>query len=256
VRDPIYTGSSPFEKYFVCPDRITVDAKEILAPAFPTPQIKVVSPATDEYWVDFGSSDTTATVELRNVGGNHIPTGVWLNWYATDVPSYLTISPSPSEGILDSSTDVATLNLTLDRSIDQGQYVGTFLITFISGTLGAESFSVEMLLTAVIEPPILTISSPDFIPGTTTLDFGDSAQTRQCQVSNTGQSTLDCAIDNTLFPTWLLVAPTSGSVMLGRSANVNVTVDRTDVASGVYTHTFEITSIGGTELVTAQMTVP
>lgn len=256
VRDPVYTGSSPDEKYFVCPDRITVEDEEILAPAFPTPQIRVVSPATDEYWADFGSSGTAATIEVRNVGGNHVPTGVWLNWFATDTPSYLTITPTPSEGILDSSTDVATLNLTLDRSIDQGEYTGTFLLTFIAGTLGVESVSVEVLLTAVIEPPELSVSSDDFVPGTTTMNFGENLKTRQFQVANTGQSTLDWAVDSTLFPSWLVVAPTSGSLPLGRAANVNVTVDRATLAPGAYTHTFELTSIGGNELITVEMVVP
>lgn len=251
VLDPVYTGLNPYEKYFTAAERITVGSGESLAPAFPTPEVRIVSPPTDGYVVDFGSGINTAQVELRNIGGNHVPTGVWLNWYTGDTASFITVTPVPSEGILDSPDDVAALTLTMDRTIERGLHAGHVVFEFNNNTLATPSVVMEVVTYVHILPPVLSVTP-------TTLDFGDATTNLSMALTNTGQSTVHWGINAITLPTWLEIQVTSGSIPCTQPlpSNIGVEVRRAGLAAGTYTHTFTIESDAGNQPITVTMIVP
>ena len=254
VTDPVYDAADSQGKYFIAPDTITVSSLGSFAPAFPTPAIKVTSPASDARVIDFGSAVNTASIELRNIGGNHVPTGVWLNWKVTDLPVFLTVDTI--QGSLISTIETDALTVTLDRSIPPDDYVAYVYLTFDTNLLGAEAITTPITVYMTIENPVLSLTSQYFAPGTTTLDFGTTETSQPFTIRNTGQSTLNWRIDTAGFPDWLDVAPTSGQVPLTTTSVVTVVADRAGLASNTYTHNFIVQSDGGSQTVTVTMVVP
>jgi len=257
VNDPLYDPLDQDQKYFCYPDSILVEDGEFLAPAFPTPQITITSPASDTLWIVYGTSNDSAQIELRNIGGSHTPTGVWLRWFLEN-PGFLTVSPEPPEGDLVSTYEVDTITLDLDRSMDPGDYEGVFDLLFDNNWLLTEPIIVSVLFTATILPPVMQVTSEDFDPGTTRLDFGDSETILGMTVANTGQSTLVWAIDTADFPQWLNVSPSAGFVGWGDAPDEpEVYVSRVDLDPGTYSHSFTITGgEGDSVVVDVVMVVP
>jgi len=256
LNDPLYDPLDQDQKYFSYPDSIPVEDAEFLAPAFPTPQITITSPASDALRIDYGTSVASAQIELRNIGGSHTPTGVWLRWFL-ESPGLLTVSPQPAEGDLASTYEVDTITLDLDRSMEAGDYEGVFDLIFDNNWLLTEPIIVEILFTATILPPAMEVTSADFDPGTTRLDFGDSETALDMTISNTGQSTLVWTIDTTGFPAWLGVSPSSGFLACGEAPDEpEVSVWRGDLDPGTYSHSFTINGEGDSVVVDVVMVVP
>lgn len=251
VLDPVYTGLDPYEKYFTAAQRITVGSNESLSPAFPTPELRIVSPPTEGYVLDFGSGANTAQLELRNIGGIHVPTGVWLNWHVGDTSSFIRVTPLPAEGSLDGPDEVAALTLELDRTIERGFHSGHVVFEFDNNTLGTPVVVMEVVTHATVLPPVLSVSP-------TTVNFGDSTTNLSIALTNTGQSTVHWAINANTLPTWLRIQITSGSIPCTQAlpTNVALAVERTGLATGTYTHTFTIESDAGNRPITVTMIVP
>ena len=254
VTDPVYDAADSQGKYFVCPDTIKVSSLGSFAPAFPTPGITVTSPPSDARVIDFGGTLNTATVELRNVGGSHVPTGVWLNWSVAELPQSVTVDMTRGSLVSTTETDVVTVKL--DRSFPPGIYADFFNFVFDTNLLGAEAINVPVTVVFTIENPVLALTSDAFLPGTNTLEFGDTATTETINILNAGQSTLNWRIDTNAFPDWLSISPSSGQVPLGITNFIGVAVKRTGLTSGNYTHDFIVQSDGGAQTVTVTMVVP
>ncbi|NIA13959.1 MAG: hypothetical protein GWP08_07750 [Nitrospiraceae bacterium] len=254
VIDPVYDAGDPEGKYFTHPDSVTVNDLGQTAPAFPTPRVTVTQPASDSYLIALGSTGNSGQIDIRNVGGAHVPTGAWLRWFITDWPDILL--PSAFEGDLVSTFETDTVSFDVNRSSGPGSYLGAITIIFDSYLLGTPSFSLEILVSVTILPPELTVTSANFDPGTTTLNFGDANNAFDLSIQNTGQSTLDWNIDTTAFPNWLSVSTNVGFVPLDAANTVTVYVFRDDQDPGNYTHDFTIASEYGSETITVNMTVP
>ncbi len=254
VTDPVYDSMDLQGKYFVCPDTVRVSSLGSFAPAFPTPGITVTSPPNETRIIDFGDGLNSAQVELRNIGGSHAPTGVWLNWEVTDLPQFLVADTKT--GMLVSTTETDVLTLNLDRSFPPGFYSTFFNVFFDANLLGGEPFSVPITVLMTIQNPLLQVTSTYFTPGFYVLDFGSADNTQSFEVSNAGQSTLHWRVDTTAFPDWLNLTPNSGLASLGDNILVTVLVNRTDLASGTYAYDFIVQSDGGVRTITATMVVP
>ena len=104
----------------------------------------------------------------------------------------------------------------------------------------------------------MQVTSENFDPGTTRLNFEDSETMLDMTVANTGQSTLVWSVDTTDFPEWLGLSASSGFLAWGEAPDEpRVYVYRGDLDPGTYSHSFTITGgEGDTVVVDVVMAVP
>ncbi|HUW59384.1 MAG TPA: VWA domain-containing protein, partial [Candidatus Bathyarchaeia archaeon] len=202
VLDPVISGDE-YTKYFVYPDSITVETESFLAPAFPTPMLDVTS-------LDLGTDQNGGDIILRNVGGHHSPTGVWLDWTALNIGTYATAYPD--EGHLESTTEQAVIHVGFSRTGPPGDYWEFIAFECTTGTLGV-TYLLQVPVFATILEPVLAVS-------TTALEFGPSDSELTFEVQNLGQSTLSWAIDPTAFPGWLNANPLREATVSGTPTSV------------------------------------
>jgi len=243
VLDPVWHGEE-FDKYFTYPDTIQVGLEPVLAPAFPTPK-------TDVDWLDFGTAGTEEDIILRNIGGSHSPTEVWLDWVAPQ--SGGTLSVHPSSGRLISTTQEASIHLEFSRTGPAGDYWDFILIECSCGSLN-QSYVLQIPVFYTVLEPVLELASSSFIEDNV-LDFGDADEEMYFEVVNAGQGTLDWSIDATNLPAWMGLSSFSGSSTGTEPSGVYVWVNRADMAAGVHQHTFTVYSTYGRDTVTVRMTV-
>ena len=136
VTDPVYNALDPNGKYYTCPDRITVANENYFASALPQPQFRVVSPlpVTDPTWMHLDTANPVGTIEIRNLGGSHIPTGVWLTWELGE-PAFIMASNPPQAGVISSNSTVQTITVTLDPAAVPGVYADMLSFLVGSGSL-------------------------------------------------------------------------------------------------------------------------
>lgn len=126
---------------------------------------------------------------------------------------------------------------------------GILDIEFSASSDAAKIFAIEVIETSSGNDPILSVSP-------TTLNFGTSQTSMTFTVSNSGGGTLNWSAAENPDETWITsVSPGSGSLNAGEEDIVTVTVDRTGLADGSYTGTISVTSNGGNQDVTVNMTV-
>ena len=237
VLDPVISDDQ-YTKYFIYPDSITVVTESVLAPAFPTPMLYVAS-------LDLGTGQNGGDIILRNIGGHHSPTGVWLDWTAMDVGSYTTAYPDA--GRLESTLDQAAIHVGFSRTGPPGEYWEFISFECTTGTLGV-SYILEVPVFATILEPVLAVS-------TNTLDFGNSDSELSFEIENQGQSTLNWAIDPTAFPAWLNANPLGGATVSGAPTTVLVWIDRDEMSAGDSNHTFTVYSTYGQTIINVHATV-
>ncbi len=95
-----------------------------------------------------------------------------------------------------------------------------------------------------------TLADPVLYVNPLALDFGTTDLERQFLIANTGGGSLVWDVSETI--PWLEVTPTTGA----GGATIDVTVDRSGLIPGYYSGLIHITSNGGNETVTAEMSVP
>jgi len=136
VADPIIDFSDPNSKYFCHPNRITVGtADDYFASALPHPSLQVTWPPTgDPNWMHLTPENPVGQIEVRNTGGNHTPTGVWLEWECLEAPDYIS-SITPQEGIIDNNQDVDVVTVSLNMFAPAGDYDNDLWFLINSGSL-------------------------------------------------------------------------------------------------------------------------
>lgn len=199
----------------------------VVTVAGPAPVLSV-SPLS----LDFGSTATSRAITISNSG--NAP----LEWSLVESLDWLSLSDTA--GVLDSGSVVVTA--TADRAnLPAASYPGQIAL---ASNGGAATIHVGM----TVAPASLVVNPP-------VMQFGSYATTKLLAIGNDGSGTVNWSIDDTNFPGWLSVDPTSGSVT-GPSTGVIVTVDRTGLEPANFTHTFTVASDGGNREVQIQMTVP
>ncbi|WP_025322790.1 choice-of-anchor D domain-containing protein [Deferrisoma camini] len=90
----------------------------------------------------------------------------------------------------------------------------------------------------------------------TVMDFGDTAFSAGFSLENLSSTeTLDWSVAGAL-PSWLGVFPDAGQLAAGGRVDVALTADRTGLDPGSYSFDLSLTSNGGDDAVTVQLTVP
>ena len=240
VDNTVY-AADPEPKYFVFPDTMEVDTEPFLAPALPTPFV-------DPLFIDFGTAQNSAFIDVRNIGGTYpyvLNPNVFLEWVAEDLPNFV-FGVSPASGTLADTTETDTMFVTVDRTIAAGVYTGTMNISYDTGTLDLFG-AVPVAMRIEITPPVLSVT------GTGSLAFGSVAQGAGTQsatfnIENTGQSTLSWSIPTAGVPDWVeSIVPSSGT-STGETDTVTVTVDPSVPGVGAHSTTINVLSNGGNEL--------
>ena len=179
--------------------------------------------------LNFGSADTQLKLTISNIGGGP------LNWQASKRQAWLTLDPTSGAVPEGTSVDItATISKT---GITPGSYSD---VISIASDVGDNTVSVSMNVAG-------------FFISVTSLDYGSLDTQKSVTITNNGSGALMWQASNK--ETWLTVNPTSGTVEANRSANVTVTVSRTDVNPGSYSDTIVMTSNAGERRVAVAMSV-
>lgn len=166
--------------------------------------------------VTFNEFDISKPLSISNVG----PGGP-LNWQILESVTWLFPNPVSGSG-----------NQVVDLSVNRfGVGVGHYTETFwVASNGGNATVTVEL---DVGENPVLGLNP-------TALTFDENTSMLSLSVYNTGTGAISWSIDPPLVG-WLSVDPASGT----GATDVDVSVDRTGLAQGVYNTTLHVTSNGG-----------
>ena len=231
VDNTIY-GVDPEPKYFVFPDSIQVDTPKTVAPAFPTPFV-------DPSFLNFGTAVDAATLDIANIGGSYIypPPDlrrVELEWEILDEPFFIDVAPD--EGVQSTTIGADTVNVTADRTVNDGTYIDYITIFWTAGSVNVAG-TVLVPVSITVLPAALTAN-----PTTVNIPIADTDGT--FDITNTGQSTLQWSIDTTGLPAWITaVSPVTG-LTTDETETITVDVDRTGlVGPGTVSHVLTITNL-------------
>jgi hypothetical protein len=248
VNNEIYANEDLEPKYFIYPDSIPIRLGEFLAPAFPTPSIRVAGDTLPFTYLDFDRTISSMDLEIRNVGGNFpYPADPFFDciyhWKATPGTE---LKISRKEGRLNSTIDTKpdiqdpdldgldTLTIEANRTLAPGPYSSTVIFEYDPVCYELRNLALpDRVITVLwrVTEAVLDVESEDFVdPGVPApvLAFGDSAggiTQLSFTVVNTGQSALAWNINTATLPHWLSLAPVSG-VAPGAGNTVVVQVDR------------------------------
>ena len=248
VLDPVI-GTDRDGKYFTCPDTIPVGPQGFRATSFPLLRAQATTP--DEGWVepprilDLPDTADAFVFDLYNMGGAHVPTGVWLEWYPTMDGTYL---PGTQRGQFDipddaggaiSATEVpGNLAIGVSRNLDPGVYSGALYIEFTYGTLNYTGKYGPIYLRYNVSSAKLKVSKSD-------IDFGDTTIDEPLTVTNSGQSQFIWSIDTATLPVWLESLSSGSTLGPNQSATFNLRAKRDAVAPGNYNTSFDVVADNG-----------
>jgi len=180
--------------------------------------------------IGFAPGETERSVTITNPGSSPI------EWRVEGSASWLSVEPA--SGTL--APGSASLSLRVLRA-------GLAPGTYHSG-LAIMAGDQELALDVTAEVDARPIASLDV----TTVDFGTQLTSAQTQLTNTGNAPLAWSFAG---PAWLVAQPSSGLLAPGTSMGVTLTVDRTGLATGVYTGTLTLSSDGGSSAVVMRLEV-
>jgi hypothetical protein len=242
VTSPVYNKDDLNGKYFICPQAIVLSARDSsYASSFPEPAYRVIGPdrmLSGPPTYEMGATINNATVQLANIGGQHLDTKVWLGWTATvdsSSSSYLSLSPAPATGTIKTLMDPVQFNVLLTRPTDPGDYEGIINLAYTFGSLNMNvtgpSIHFHFAVTLAVTP--------------TTLDFGTNLLSLPLTVTNGGGAQMKWAVSTTGAPAWLTVQNGNGTLAAGASAAPTITIDRTGLAAGTYSAPIVVTADDG-----------
>lgn len=194
-----------------------------------------VKPAVLKVSVDtlnFGSNNalTSLKFDITNTG-----VGL-LNWKLeiAEGAEWLSVSADSGEvatAKVGTITNKATVTVTADRAMDNGDYTGTLLLT---SNGGEHSIHVD-----------LRQANPIMVINTNTLAFAQGEDRKSITVANTGVATLVWTASAERGKDWLSVEEARGSIEPGRDSTIVVLVDRSGIATGNYSAKLTITPNAG-----------
>ncbi len=180
--------------------------------------------------LDFGAAESEKSLSVQNKGSGTLNYNVSVsdNW----------IIVNPNSGIITAQPEA--INVQVDRA---GKSPGTFTgQVIVSSDAGEVIVGIQMVVEA---NPILQIN-------TDVLDFDTSLSTRSFFIQNGGGGTLSWTISESL--NWIDVTPINGSTTT-ETDNIQVTANRSVLASGTHTGKITVNSNGGNIDITVNIEV-
>jgi hypothetical protein len=271
-------NDGPEAKYFTHPDTITVTDSAFNATAFPraafvsNPPIQQsgsdgVDPDFPDF-LDLGTGFDQATIDIYNLGGSYLRPGVAVpdprfdvgyRWIASVVPytdpndpnapAGLPFTLLPAQGFVLSSLTPDRLTVVANRGVPAGVYYADLSLEYYFGSVAVSGSTQTVRIRLVVQPTALVLSTPQ-------VQFGAAETFQSLTVNNDSPAALDWSADLTGLPAWLSVDPTNGSLGPNSLQGLNLTVDRTGLPAGEYSHRLPINSPGNpTQTVFISMTV-
>lgn len=153
-----------------------------------------------------------------------------LQWSATTVPSYLTVTPN--SGAIQPHTRFH-VQVDLNQSVAQGLAAGTYATTLVFHNNSTSEPDIQVPCTLTVQaPPVSSQLTPITDFNSQGPAGGPFQPDNQVYVlTNTGTASFDWQAHAS--DPWVTVAPASGTLAAGASVNVNVSID--DPATGSLT---------------------
>jgi hypothetical protein len=173
---------------------------------------------------------------VRNAG-----TGA-MSWSIDDatLPDWLTVTPMSGEATQYTQTVLMEVDTA---SLPSATNQATITVTSNGGT---RTISVSASTTGSGPAPELQVT-PEV------LDFGGSRTNATLTIANPGDADLAWELEDDTLPAWIAgLTATSGSIAAGQSRTVDITLDRSAMTLGSYTHVLTILSNAGTADVAVQ----
>jgi formylglycine-generating enzyme len=182
--------------------------------------------------LDFGDNEISKTFTINNSGAGTLTwqiinnNGTW-------------ISVNPTNGAI--TTETETVTVTVDRTgLSAGNYSGTF---WVKSNIDSQLVTINL---TVPQGPTLSVHPK-------TLDFEANESDKTFSITNTGSGTLTWEVS--ADSGWINVNPKNGTTTT-ETDHIGVTIDRTGLTPGHHTGHIFITSDGGSETVTVNVSVP
>lgn len=235
-------------KYFTFPDSLLVLDQSVMGPSFPTPFVDANPATTDaDLTLNFGGATTNLPLTIANIGGSYdyaIATDVELIWELGGLPAFL--NSDLAGGEIMSTLTPDTVNIALDRTIEEGPLFTTFTVEWGAGAIN-QGGSITVNVLATIQAPVMA-------PANATVNLGAGLDNGVFTISNTGQSTMEWTIDDSTLPAWAELSNLSGDTTTETDI-VQVTIDRTAAPVGAQSFMLTVNSDGGTQTVTVNATI-
>lgn len=185
--------------------------------------------------LDFGSSSSQESFNITNLRNGE------LDFTVTTSADFVTASPNTGR--------IGAQNTTVIRvSIDRANLaVGERTEQIIINVPNRGSAVVNVLITVLdASAAVLTLDQ-------STLGYGTETTSRNVQVSNTGEKTLEWTA--AVSDSWITLSDASGSLNPTANQSITINVNRTDLDAGEYTGTVDFSGNGGNATVNITMEV-
>ncbi|HIJ73007.1 MAG TPA: choice-of-anchor D domain-containing protein [Candidatus Hydrogenedentes bacterium] len=192
-----------------------------------------VSPSS----IDFGADPEDGVSETFTVSNRGTGT---LTWSITNIPSWLTVSPS--SGSVTTQAQTVTITLNID-GVALGTYSQDLRVTSNDGN---QDVAVRF---ALVGPSELAVAPES-------LAFGMETDSDTFTISNTGTSALDWSISLSPSLTWLSVSATSGTLAPSAETEITAMVDRSGLSGGEHSGFIPVVSDGGQGSISVTVEVP
>ena len=163
----------------------------VLNLAAPPPTI-VLNPTSFSYTVTEGDPLASDQLSVTNSGGGT------LNWTASDVAGWLTLSPTSGSG-----NAIITMSFNI-ASLPAGTYYDTITVSDPAATNNPQKSTVMLVIEE--PPPAIVLTPTEF---NYTITEGDDLADNQLAITNSGGGTLHWTASK--VSSWLTLAPTSGT---------------------------------------------
>lgn len=246
LTSPVYSASDPNGKYFTYPKAIYFTAADFVATSFPRPQYALESvngqdpalsgvtlePRSDGSVVlNLGQNVNEFELYFENLGGDHEPTEVGLQWLI--LPNAQGIVRAPAEDDPDvwgTPLNYATREREVRRFI-----VDRTLPQVIDGTTSDFEFQIDFEYTfeglgyeGTFLPLYLQIEvlQPQIGLSANAIDFPVGEDSTTFTVTNVGQGILTWELNADDFPNWLFADVPGGALAQDETATVTLGVNR------------------------------
>ncbi len=185
---------------------------------------KVAKAVLSSQIIDFGAQQTSVSVLLSNPGTDT------LRWNLPSMyfPQWLEVSPA--EGVLAMNGSQEIIFLCDRTGLPIGDEQGSVQL------LGGQS-PLDITVKTKVEGALLSAEG-------TVFHFGEEEEEGQTVLNNNGNIALEWALEKSL-PAWLSWNQSQGVIPAGESRTIKMSVDRSAVDFGSYTHSAKIVSNGG-----------
>ena len=230
LREDLYTITAGKTGYITERKQIEIEANKKKEVNFilhkPEPAYMVVSPLS----LNFGQVESNLNLTIKNSGQTE------LNWQVISDKSWLSVFPS--SGTTNAEEDKIAVSVNRN-GLEVGSYSGNLAINSNGGNINV--------------PVMIEVTSALLNVSKTLLDFGENEATMSFIISNSGGGVLNWSLSSNR--SWISANPPSGSITTN-TPQIEVTVDRTGLASGSYSGSVLITSNGGSREVVVNMSIP